>query len=1113
MKKISILSLAAVLFAAILTVGCQKEPKFNHAGDGYPVKSITFTAAFPFDETNISTKASDEVETTVENLAFVLISKASGATAKVFPINNFSLDSQPSTTNYLYTATVDVSSDPTILGGDYYLYAIANYDKKFVSVDIDGIEGKTKAQVDAMIATKGNSDRDIAESSLLMTGVYGTDGSVHLEGDNGSAGTDGANELTGTIHLKRLVAKISFNFTCKTGVTFVAESYGIYNYSRSETLFERTGWNGSDPASLSFAGNASAFSSTDGYGVHDNKFFFYMPENIQTSYPSTPATWTYASRDTRDYSAAEPSGPFTYAPAKATYVVVKGRYSDGTYSGQVTYTIHLGDFSNANTTHDKSGKGSYGNFSIRRNYKYNYHITINGVNSIVAECETYGEDSQPGADGNIVKAENAVVVNVDAHYCQVMIKFPVQEISEYSLLLNTPYSDGNIVDNNGTDTEVLAKAQQECDWVEFGAPASATEFAGYNPTKVVTLYNLLTELKAIQTSWTSAPTDAHYIISDGNVYITAYVNEYFYEGKALSTFVNKDNRVMTLSLKAIKLSKDEESTYMEGVVFSLTQKSIKSVEDLSSSNPFGIEAIEETTPPTERVADPGQGSSITNGWSNFKELLNGKITVGTSNWSDMVNVAGNGRLSDGTYGSMMQSTYDTGYYQCITRNRDEDGDGVIDEDEIKWYLPSVSQYCTLYLAEDILNTDERLFKESLACKFYFTSSYGVNGNTRIYFSQQGTAFSAYNTITTDNQSWWRYDAHTRCIRSLKEYDQPTSTLYNVDDKVFSVDGFDTKVLRTAYMEGEYPTHANRESPDKLPTKFEVAANDLVRTTETKIYSPTNVTYTGSTNYTTTSGLSNMFDGDNSTYWCSNQDQASGKYVLITLSEAVNVHSIYVRSNERGGNDYPTAKTEFQISADGNTWTTVGTGSYTLETNIELTEEQKAVNTKYVRLYNTGAAQDATVPGSKKWLEITRFVIGGIPVAHPDEVSVVTNTSETNSFTWDDVREKNANLCEKNYSQESDSSDLGQWRVPNEKEFYLMWRANNNGTTYFDSSINYISRSKFSTGGSVFSYSGDGKNLSTHTDYSTGHIRCVRDVVDAGGSTDARYSEGGIGAGL
>ena len=49
------------------------------------------------------------------------------------------------------------------------------------------------------------------------------------------------------------------------------------------------------------------------------------------------------------------------------------------------------------------------------------------------------------------------------------------------------------------------------------------------------------------------------------------------------------------------------------------------------------------------------------------------------------------------------------YYACLQRNRDENGDGKIDQTETKWYLASSGQYISLWLGRSSLSEESSLF--------------------------------------------------------------------------------------------------------------------------------------------------------------------------------------------------------------------------------------------------------------------------------------------------------------------------------------------------------------------------------------------------------------------
>lgn len=156
------------------------------------------------------------------------------------------------------------------------------------------------------------------------------------------------------------------------------------------------------------------------------QLLFYMLENVQKAEVNITS---YADREKKNTEKE-----FVNAPEKGTYVIVRGNYkgrqggdgSDGSnpeeeVQGAVAYTIHLGDFS---TT------GSVDNFTVRRNTKYKYNITVNGVNSIIVEAKT-GNEKQPGAEGDIMKTTNNVYY-LDAHFETVMLKLDKNKFETYS---------------------------------------------------------------------------------------------------------------------------------------------------------------------------------------------------------------------------------------------------------------------------------------------------------------------------------------------------------------------------------------------------------------------------------------------------------------------------------------------------------------------------------------------------------------------------------------------------------------------------------------------------------------------------------------------------------
>ena len=84
-----------------------------------------------------------------------------------------------------------------------------------------------------------------------------------------------------------------------------------------------------------------------------------------------------------------------------------------------------------------------------------------------------------------------------------------------------------------------------------------------------------------------------------------------------------------------------------------------------------------------------------------------------------------------------------------------------------------------------------------------------------------------------------------------------------------------------------------------------------------------ITVSYSTNYSTYSSysFSNCYDGDTSSYFWSSETQASGKYILIEFSEAVDLSSFSTYSSS--STDMPNSVNYLQTSTDGSTWTDIG----------------------------------------------------------------------------------------------------------------------------------------------------------------------------------------------
>lgn len=1048
-------TLAAALMVSAVLAGCQREVELTKVEKGLPV-SISFNVEVPKMDEVVNTRATDEQETKIEKMA-ILFYDADRANSKPVVVKVKDLGAptlENTTTNWLYKINLDEKQLDGVYSGTWYMYPIANYDK-YTVVDLNNLAGKTLAEFKEYTITA--SGRNITSTSVMMSGRYGTDDNTTI------TLKPGENTFDNVFHLKRIVSKSIFKFKNGSGVTFTPQKYSIYNYSTSSTLLERN-------ALDEYAG-AGSFMEFKDLPINEKDaenlptFFFYMPENVQKA-ANKEGSWAYTDREKR---VADDYNTFANAPANATYVVVEGTYSgpgktgdEGTVTGTVKYTIHLGNF---DTREDKGG--SFDNFSVKRNTKYTYTVTVNGVNSIIVEATTNVE-GQPGAEGYIIKPSPHVVVNLDSHYENVLLSFSKTNIEKCIVSGTVPAGEGKMtsftVKEGSTDSHL-----KDIAWVKFGKPASETTFANYpGDDGLVNIYKLIDEIKVND--------DTHCIISGDNVYTQAYVDEYFYNDKPYKDFVNTEDRILSFTIGNANISQDGQSTYVEGNGFTLKQKSIKTFYNDNAGNPFGLETVEETPDNTFSESTDYQdlGTNAQNGLTNTRAIVQ---NASSQNWTDFVNITNNGFTGSTapTASEIMTAKGANPLYQCLSRNRDLNGNGTIDQDEIKWYVPTYRQYIYLWCGMKSIPPNITFEHEN-----YVTS---MKGGYRIWWAYEGTAIGSAEGVA----------AKVRCVRNLTDRTDDVSAISSTNDNyTVTITGLKDEALRTNTQEGEYPEHIHSDPSSTLPRAFTIAKNDLTADVD--------VTIAASTNYTTNAGqLSNLVDGNEDTSWQSKDNQSFGKYVQLTFSAPVKVTSVRVLSKQSAQS--PQNQT-LQISSDGTTWTdigTVNTTDVTVTTNLDM-------SVKYVRLYQ------------KSWYFSQLYL---------NEINVNYTTTK-NTFTYDEI--VSGNSCEKYYTEKTDKSDLGKWRIPNEKELYFiqLYRgeeitpnlSNGGSTGSFYAAKTKFDRNQYGTDTYMIYYIMK-DNTSGHPIITTGHgqkdsefrIRCVRDADPVTKSYDSSYGSGGTGFGL
>ena len=706
--------------------------KTSNVKEGVPVKlTLSMSASELKQVTTKAALSSDDFNAVYDIYVFIY----NANTGKLEAKQGFSF-------TYAKTSgTITFSTNVT--SGKKYIYAVANAGRNGLLNTLSTIStGSDLSELEKVTFTLAQKDLQRAAGSLMMSGSYYYSGQTetgYCEVPAPSTEGGGVTLTGGAIKLDHLDSQITFNIQSgSSSIQFIPEGWSVTNVPQTSNVIEQS----EDVSNQNLFSIADAkFESST---ITGGSFVFYMMENRKKA-KATPTS-------VNEREAMESDGEtYTYADDKAAYVQIKGTYKEyqngklQTY-GNVVYTIHLGDFMT-----------DFDNFKSERNNNYTYNITVNGVDDIIAEV-TKSEAENDGADGNIYRSSNQYVM--DAHYGTAVVTFNKSDGYNFLVGISTPYGTEQLYQYGKTDN------LSDYDWVMFvrnnNASTTFAQYPGDSYTKdkgettgkystdaspLMTIKQVIEELKDNADIWTNGKV----------VTYTAFVDEYYYEGNPWREFVNANDRTFSI-YSTNRTSPDGKSSYSEPS-FRITQRSIKtfyntglSTTELPTS--WGVEAINEDAsqlPFSGTYADSDLSSTKTNGrYNSWYQLTNKGKNDGKLNWSDFVSYATN----------KMTSTNNDVRWAFLTRNRDLDGDNIIDDDEIRWYTCATNQYVGMWNGQDALPTETHLFQgtvstvtESNRYKYHLISSNNVR-----FWPEEG--------VSTGSEGMGSAYFFIRCARNL-----------------------------------------------------------------------------------------------------------------------------------------------------------------------------------------------------------------------------------------------------------------------------------------------------------------------------------------------------------
>lgn len=740
---------------------------------------------------------------------------------------------------------------------------------------------KTLDELEAFVM-KMNSNTVYRGGMFMLTGTA-VDG-------NGSESIDIAGSESGTstidcsIKLKRTDAKVKFNVTTEPkesawqNFSFQPKEWIVKKVPSQSYMLPhvKADANGNFDADGEYFEtpliNFEEVTRSEAGLYNGGSFVFYMPENKKKFRKEiTPdellgkpkETTEYALRDESDKNPVSgtgkpgqeyENGAFTYANENSTYVEMTGTltYIDAkgkNVNADVKYIVHLGAVAGVN------------DYNTERNVYYIYNVKVKGINDIIVEVTnaTGDDELRPGHEGDVVYS-NASVYELDSHYDRILININKSQIDDdMTWGIRTPFSSGIYQnDNNFTGLE-------DYKWVKFainkdygiaadryvkypgdqnynnpnkrgaGNDEPSPSYPDYENARLLDIQQLIERLKTEKDNPSSEIFD-----ENENVAITVFVDENLYfdnpvtgqpgaQNRSLwKASVDKEDRMLHIIATGSKYSPDGNSSIVNSL-FTFKQKAIRTIfntDKESLTTAWGLESVMET----KRLAsgDVSQGGDRRNGRVNMIKWAVGK------SWTSVLSVQDRYALGSG---------YENAAYACMLRNRDLNGDDVIDQNEVRWYLAAVDQLVDIYLGEYALDEASRLYPRDVAdrggsngdgvadgVRWHYTSSSHDGTNPWVLWAEEGAGLGSYGDSYNLMGGKYAY----RCVRnlglSLDNPDENPSDLVSVKeqgDGTYMVDmsNMSVKSRRTNYEIVQLPEHNERDADNRPYAKFQVYKED------------------------------------------------------------------------------------------------------------------------------------------------------------------------------------------------------------------------------------------------------------------------------------------------
>ena len=694
---------------------------------------------------------------------------------------SFKKDNDEFITAQKYTELSGSTISFSTLSGEQRIFAIGNVDYDMFPGLSERLESwlgnnhPSKSDLTSLLAEVGGDKAvQFANTTSLVSGLWNNEDDTK---DYCTVKVDGTLVEKGKIYLKRVAAKVTFKIEVADGREFKLKSYQVCEVPKKVNV-----WEGSTSEEIvSYSTQELTISRDEGF------FTFYMPENIANGKEGCNSADDREKLSKGSLRNSPPEGRvFTYVDKPATYVLLKGSYyakdTDGKEtSAEVVYCIHLGLGAGS------SDKVDHKDFSTKRNMNYTYNIQIEGVESIKTEV-TATDNNVWRQEGDVTVSGEGKSIQLDAHFEARKITFHKSDFktTDLRVYVKDPLTNFQL-------TEFSELKEESKNWVSFKSLKDVPVEETYkypdekHVSELLSVEELLTELN----KWAKGENSLLAPINEGAIEFVCFVNEYYYQSIMWPEFVNTLDREFFIMDKTQKQTSGGNSTLTSDASFVIKQHSIQTIYDLNKGedyNAWGIETINET----------GLLNTTTNP-SKIKDIAYGRLNLpdfSGKGWSTFLD------YSKESNSNQMKDDYKNAYYACLQRNRDENGDGVIDSKEKKWYLASSGQYISLWLGRSSLSAESSLFniddwvKEGFAknipAKYHYIPS--NNDGKVVFWAEEGI------TIGNDDSHTTGKIRNYRCIRDLnmKGMDENNLDRKKAPETLFKISSVDPKALTVTF---------------------------------------------------------------------------------------------------------------------------------------------------------------------------------------------------------------------------------------------------------------------------------------------------------------------------